>query len=166
MTVRIIHCQVARLEIRKLKKAHLNQPTVSLSSPKPKSRMPSSSSNPQNFLFSLLLHNRTILHPLTNFDLHSTPMVQARGSSTSSGRKTTQPRSLRAKLTSKRRPGSSMEPSQPVDDFTGVVTSPSPSYSINPSRFGFLKSLDLQSVGLDREVIPIVNPITGWELVV
>jgi len=48
----------------------------------------------------------------------------------------------------------------------GYGTSPSPSFSISPSIFGFLKSLDLQSVGLKTDVIPFVNPITGWELVV
>jgi len=40
-----------------------------------------------------------------------------------------------------------------------------PSFLITPI-FGFLKSLDLQLVGLNLDMVPSVNPITGWEIVV
>ena len=43
---------------------------------------------------------------------------------------------------------------------------PSPSFSITPSIFGFLKSLDLISVDLNPDVVPLVSPSTGWEIVV
>ena len=42
---------------------------------------------------------------------------------------------------------------------------PSPSFSITPSIFGFLKSLDLRSVDLNPDMVPLVHPITGWEIV-
>ena len=43
---------------------------------------------------------------------------------------------------------------------------PSPSFSINPSIFGFLKSLDLRSVNLNPNMVTLVHLIAGWEIVV
>jgi len=42
----------------------------------------------------------------------------------------------------------------------------STSLSITPSIFGFLKSLDLRSVDLNPDMVPLVHLITGWEIVV
>ena len=47
----------------------------------------------------------------------------------------------------------------------GMENTSSPSFSIT-TIFGFLKSLDLHSVGLNLDMILSVNPITGWEIVV
>jgi len=43
---------------------------------------------------------------------------------------------------------------------------PSPSFSITPSIFGLLKSLDLTSVDLNPNMTTLVPPITGWEIMV
>ena len=43
---------------------------------------------------------------------------------------------------------------------------PSPSFSITPSIFGFLKSLDLRSVDLNADMVPLVHPIMGWKIMV
>ena len=59
-----------------------------------------------------------------------------------------------------------MEPSSPQQVLMGMKNTPSPSFSITLSIFGFLKSLDLHSEGLEPDMIPSVNSITGWELVV
>ena len=48
----------------------------------------------------------------------------------------------------------------------GMENTPLPSFSITPSIFGFLKSLDLRSVDLNPDMVPLVHPITGWEIVV
>ena len=55
----------------------------------------------------------------------------------------------------------------------GMDTTPSPSFSITPFIFGFLKNLDLQSVGLSlgslTDLLTFVNPpqkVTGKEIVV
>ena len=42
----------------------------------------------------------------------------------------------------------------------------SPSFLITPSIFGSLKSLDLRSVDLNLDMVSLVHPITGWEIVV
>jgi len=48
----------------------------------------------------------------------------------------------------------------------GMENTPSSCFSIAPSIFGFLTSLDLKSVGLNSDVIPTIHSITGWEIVV
>lgn len=62
--------------------------------------------------------------------------------------------------------GASMAPPSPQGVLMGIENTQSPSFSITPSVFGFLKSLDLHSVGLNPDMIPSVYPIMGWEIVV
>ena len=62
--------------------------------------------------------------------------------------------------------GASPTPPSPQAVIMGMENTPSPSFSITPFIFGFLKSLDLQSVGLNSNVMPTVHLITRWEIVV
>jgi len=56
--------------------------------------------------------------------------------------------------------------SSPQTVSIGMGNTPSPSFSITPSIFGFLKSLDLRSVVLNPNMVPLVHPTTGWKIVV
>ena len=60
---------------------------------------------------------------------------------------------------------SPMSPS-PQEVTMGMETTPLPSFSITSSIFRLLKSLDLQSVGFNLNMIPSIHPIMGWEMVV
>jgi len=62
--------------------------------------------------------------------------------------------------------GTSLAPSSPQTVSIGMENTPSPSFSITPSIFGFLKSLDLRSVDLNPDMVPLAHLITGWEIVV
>ena len=62
--------------------------------------------------------------------------------------------------------GTSLAPSSPQMVSIGMESTPSPSFSITPSIFGFLKSLDLRSIHLNPDMAPLVNTSTGWEIVV
>jgi len=62
--------------------------------------------------------------------------------------------------------GASLVPPSPKAVTMSMENTPSPLFSITSSIFGFLKSLDWQSVGLNSNMIPLVHPITGWEIVV
>jgi len=62
--------------------------------------------------------------------------------------------------------GTSLAPSSPQTVSIGMENTPSPSFSITPAIFGFLKSLDLRSVDLNPDMVPLVHLITGWEIVV
>jgi len=62
--------------------------------------------------------------------------------------------------------GASPAPPSPQAVIMGMENTPSPSFSITPSIFGFLKSLDMKLVGLSSDVMPTVHPITGWKIVV
>jgi len=57
-------------------------------------------------------------------------------------------------------------PSSPQTISIGMENPPSPFFSITPSIFGFLKSFDLRSVDLNPDMVPLVHPIAGWEIVV
>ena len=59
-------------------------------------------------------------------------------------------------------PVSSLSP-PPKELAIGMDFNSSPPISITPTNFGFLKSLDLKSVGMSLEDVP---SIMGWELVV
>ena len=61
--------------------------------------------------------------------------------------------------------GTSLAPSSPQTVSIGMENTPSPSFSITPSIFGFLKSLDLRSVDLNLDMVPLVHLIRGWEIV-
>ena len=97
-------------------------------------------------------------------------MARTRGGSVSSGHKASHPQSLWSKLGRKTRVALS---TQAVASSTSIaltdnstVDGSSLPFSIIPSIFGFFKSLDLGIVGMKREELPSVNPITGWELIV
>jgi len=60
----------------------------------------------------------------------------------------------------------SLASSSPQTVSIGMEKTPSHSFSITPSIFGFLKSLDLRSVDLNLDMVPLVHPIMGWEIVV
>jgi len=62
--------------------------------------------------------------------------------------------------------GASLAPLSPQGVLMGIENTPSPSFWITPFVFGFLKSLDLHLVGLNPDMMPSINPITGWEIVV
>jgi len=49
--------------------------------------------------------------------------------------------------------GASLAPSSPQKVLMGMEDTPLPSFFITPSIFGFLKSLDLHSVGLNPYII-------------
>jgi len=59
-----------------------------------------------------------------------------------------------------------LAPSPPQTVSIGMENTPSPSFLITPSIFGFLKSLDLRSVDLNPDMAPLVHLIMGWEIVV
>ena len=99
-------------------------------------------------------------------------MARTRGSKESSKHKTSHSRSLRDQLLRKRggswagTEGASPAPQSPQEVLMGMENTPSPSFSITLFVFGFLKSLDLNLVGLNPDMISSVNLITGWEIVV
>ena len=94
-------------------------------------------------------------------------MARTRGSKESSKHKTSHSRSLRDQLLRKRggswagTEGASPAPQSPQEVLMGMENTPSASCLITPSVFGFLKSLELHSVGLNPDMIPSVSPIMG-----
>ena len=62
--------------------------------------------------------------------------------------------------------GTSLAPLSPQTVSIGMESTPSPSLSITPSIFRFLKSLDLRSLDLNPNMVSLVHQTTGWEIMV
>ena len=95
-------------------------------------------------------------------------MARTHGGSASTGRKTMHPHSHQSRVSSKRSKNwLSTVATAPLSGISsGMNLPPSPTYSMPSSLYGFLRSLNVRSVGLNPTTVSIVNPINGWALVV
>jgi len=52
----------------------------------------------------------------------------------------------------------------PKEVTMGMDITRSPSFSVTPSIFKLLRSLDLQLMGWNLDMVPSIKPIMGWEI--